>query len=141
MILLNEGRTFCFFHHKEGAGHSLEAWKWAVPGRPVLRRSCISHRLPRLQLKSQSLIVNGCSNLVIFIDFWRLGSKGEKIRGYCFGAVGKECHFVRVIVSVRELIPVFCVPPDTLKSHILKVGENVIRLHLRNKNTSWSCKS
>ena len=38
-----------------------------------------------------------------------------------------------VVVSMRELMSEFCIPSDILKVHILKVGEVVIRLHLRKK--------
>lgn len=54
--------------------------------------------------------------LVIFREFSKIWNKGEKKRECCLGITGKECRFVRVLVSVRELISVFCVPSDYLKS-------------------------
>ena len=55
------------------------------------------------QKREEKLGGNGCrEKIVIFGDFWRLGSKGEKRRDCCFGVVEKEHCFVRVVVSLRE---------------------------------------
>lgn len=91
---------------------------------PVLGEERITNRLRRPRLKSRSLEVMAVlksSYFWKFLETWDC----------CFGVAGKECRFVSVVVSVRELISGFCISSDILNVHILKVGEVVIRLHLR----------